>query len=1486
MAVNKANGFRAPYRSTSFQEMFAELIRRNGLLALDGTISEAASVVTVPPIAFVQNGLLVSDDANRDVNVPSGLIEPFFLTVSSVTPSNVDNLSYQFAQSPADVSSNEVIVAEKSEGVWRPLPFLSIDGIIKELEGQNISFGRVGPISGLITTINGGNYENSPGELIEPNGRKAILPEIFSTPIVPDDPEGSALRTDRIIYRKADDDPLRIGERKLLVGGTYGFSTVNQSTLDSGINQGEVRVAMTSAGEYVFARLAGFGNGFTVTLTKWSADLGTEQVAAVTIDTAWHEAVDIAIDSNDDVHLVYADNDRNIIWRKLDLTFATIAGPNIIDVESTPAQRPRMALDAFGDRIFLVWEHVVGAGQTQMQFGTINYDGNTVTAPKIVVAGGNFFASASIAVDEDSRVYLAYENTSDTNVYYKEIDIIGDDVAGPFNISGSTDGSVFSLGTLSSSAKKPSIHISDNKELIAVFLQDKGGGNYGPVFWDAQSDEAVLMDYGLVGTDVIDFSASVDPVFNEVNLTVITTSSCDYLLFTGSVQQNLVNLRAGSRYVDSLRNQTGSMIHIVTADPPGTFSNIGTPQDLSHIGPAAISGTLNPLNLNSDEASILVADVTIPGIYAGSRITVAGSSNGNDGVYDVLESETLSIDAADDTIKFKVTPAFPAAETPAAGVTAQFEWPDANDAEKVKSSAEAGEARSIRIDQLETDILLSRILIPGNDILNYIPPGGAGVDSDVFGVYGGAVVDWGSTTGGELTIAGTLNFIDLINNTVYTAVAGGYAMSEGDALYVQFDGITLTPTPQVTSIQTLPWGDPIQVLGFIKGGTFHPHLLAVGGIDELTSGETGTVGEDLPELHRTRLGITNDTTFVAYPNTHRILAGDDHPTAIGKLDAAAEEYDNNWASERQSGFVDRSATTISFDAGTRTFTVTPTGSDFAVYENGTRYLLAGAQNVVIPDTEGTHWIYFDGGTLTSSTTYSETIHKEKALVGQVQWDATNDVALLVGDARHEVAMDVLTKYSVHNTDGAKYSEGLEATVTIGDGSSNTHAQLALSNGSIFNEDIDINITDAPAPSADFEQVLDPIAQLPLFYRDGAGGDWRKETANDYPIKFDAAGLTIVAQNTSFGFNNTIGDDQRQWAQEFQSGSNLSIDRIKIFLNHTGSPSVSGNLFISIHEDNAGEPGTLLGTSDAYDLTTLPASATEETFTFATPVPITSGPSYWFVIYSPDIVGPGFPNISFSSGTGYPTGVSVRSDDAGASWNANSTDIRFTIESDLPAINYYNDVTGPFSQAQVTAGYHYAIWVLATNSISEPVITIMGQREDELLGDAISNNLYSSLALDGLPHREFRPLYRLIYNISSGFSNDPGAAIVSIDNLNNPSSSGIVDREEPEKIALVNNQSTPLAIDELTFDPTKYKQFVAHVGVIRRYSTPDSEISSIVTIYGAWSDSLGAWDLFPDTIGPPTGLDFSFDGNSVAYESSNISGTEVESYLSVNNITYL
>ena len=213
-----------------------------------------------------------------------------------------------------------------------------------------------------------------------------------------------------------------------------------------------------------------------------------------------------------------------------------------------------------------------------------------------------------------------------------------------------------------------------------------------------------------------------------------------------------------------------------------------------------------------------------------------------------------------------------------------------------------------------------------------------------------------------------------------------------------------------------------------------------------------------------------------------------------------------------SGFPNRTDSTIAFNDGTLRFTIAPVASTFSIWIKGVEHVKE-TETVDITDTEGVWYIYYDfSGVLIASQV--EWDINNTVQISILYWDAANNKAIIFAEERHGMDMSSSSHTYNHKTVGTRFQEGLAVTGDdSGNGSADSHAQIAVSDGIIYDEDLKIEIVDDPAPSAIFEQILDPIAEIPVYYKDGVAGPWRKKTANTFPV---LEGTSRLAYNLDTG----------------------------------------------------------------------------------------------------------------------------------------------------------------------------------------------------------------------------------------------------------------------------------------------------------------------------------------------------------------------------------
>ena len=219
-------------------------------------------------------------------------------------------------------------------------------------------------------------------------------------------------------------------------------------------------------------------------------------------------------------------------------------------------------------------------------------------------------------------------------------------------------------------------------------------------------------------------------------------------------------------------------------------------------------------------------------------------------------------------------------------------------------------------------------------------------------------------------------------------------------------------------------------------------------------------------------------------------------------------YDMQEDVKDPSGIANRDNTSLSYDTtstpGQCTVTIAPDGEDIAVYLLGKKYVYDSEQSVLLTDTEGMHYVYFNAsGTLVSTTTWNPNIILEWAFVAAVYWNATDNEVVYFGDERHGINMSGATHYNLHNAQGTVYLTGLALGDIIADSTSatNADAQFSIAQGQVLDEDIATVIPDYAAP-----------ANIPMYYLSGTS-DWRKSVPDDYPLLNAGTGRVAWNENT-------------------------------------------------------------------------------------------------------------------------------------------------------------------------------------------------------------------------------------------------------------------------------------------------------------------------------------------------------------------------------------
>ena len=222
------------------------------------------------------------------------------------------------------------------------------------------------------------------------------------------------------------------------------------------------------------------------------------------------------------------------------------------------------------------------------------------------------------------------------------------------------------------------------------------------------------------------------------------------------------------------------------------------------------------------------------------------------------------------------------------------------------------------------------------------------------------------------------------------------------------------------------------------------------------------------------------------------------------------------------GFVNRTDSTISISGNV--FTIAPTGASYAIYNNGLKVIKTSGESITLPNLTQTNYIHFNVDTTALDNKTTAFDFTTDLPVAYITWNSgvlPSGESVFFAEERHGINMDARTQQWIHNTFGAQYINGLSISNynTSGNGSSNSHATFSISDGTLYQEDIQIDITNGTS-TLPFYQELSPIAKLPVYYHSGTTGQWIKTPATNYPV---ATGVNGPKYNLLTGNSWSVAD---------------------------------------------------------------------------------------------------------------------------------------------------------------------------------------------------------------------------------------------------------------------------------------------------------------------------------------------------------------------------
>ena len=221
------------------------------------------------------------------------------------------------------------------------------------------------------------------------------------------------------------------------------------------------------------------------------------------------------------------------------------------------------------------------------------------------------------------------------------------------------------------------------------------------------------------------------------------------------------------------------------------------------------------------------------------------------------------------------------------------------------------------------------------------------------------------------------------------------------------------------------------------------------------------------------------------------------------------------------GHAARLDSTISFNVSTRTFSIAPVGANYVVWCKGVKFIKTTTSTLVLPNTTGLYYIYFDpSGALQFRTSYFD--WENDAPTAYIYWNATDGAAPYFADERHGITLDWATHEYLHRTRGAVIANGFSiSNFTIaGSGAVDSDCHVDIAGGTFFDEDLEVIIVQSNSPAANsWEQDLAGPAQIPVIYLNGTA--WRKDAATDFPFKQGSVRPQYNSYNSGAGTWSTV-----------------------------------------------------------------------------------------------------------------------------------------------------------------------------------------------------------------------------------------------------------------------------------------------------------------------------------------------------------------------------
>lgn len=115
--------------------------------------------------------------------------------------------------------------------------------------------------------------------------------------------------------------------------------------------------------------------------------------------------------------------------------------------------------------------------------------------------------------------------------------------------------------------------------------------------------------------------------------------------------------------------------------------------------------------------------------------------------------------------------------------------------------------------------------------------------------------------------------------------------------------------------------------------------------------------------------------------------------------------------------------------------------------------------------------------------------------------------------------------------------------------------------------------------------------------------------------------------------------------------------------------------------------------------------------------------------------------------------------SGTQWKLDAA-TSFPVKQGAARVTYNLNSSGTWTSPDIDNSKFGVYWIIATDNIGNPIISVQGQAQYTSQGSA-EETLWGNMDLTGLPIYEFRVLYKLVFQTATGYANTPHARLVSV-----------------------------------------------------------------------------------------------------------------------------